>query len=80
MPVFAISVIFEVFAVPAFSGIYHWNLPAGQYLSQPWNFININKTLDRNETNIEKIVMVNLQNNSYLIGINLSHQSLVLQY
>ena len=21
--------------MPAFSGIYHWNLPAGQYLSQP---------------------------------------------
>ena len=36
MPVFASSVIFGVFAVPAFSGIYHWNLPAGQYLSQSW--------------------------------------------
>ena len=29
--------LFGVFAMPAFSGIYHWNLPAGQYLSQPWN-------------------------------------------
>ena len=35
MPVFATSVIFGVFAMPVFSGIYHWNLPAGQYLSQP---------------------------------------------
>ena len=30
MPVFATSVIFVVFAMPAYSGIYHWNLPAGQ--------------------------------------------------
>ena len=37
MPVFATSAIFGVFAVPAISGIYHWNLPAGQYLSQPCN-------------------------------------------
>ena len=35
MPVFATSVIFGVFAMPEFSGIFHWNLPAGQYSSQP---------------------------------------------
>ena len=40
MPVFATSVIFGVFAVPAISGMYHWNLPAGQYLSQRWARIN----------------------------------------
>ena len=34
MPVFATSVIFGVYAVPAFSGIFHRNLPVGQYLSQ----------------------------------------------
>ena len=28
--------------------------------------ININKTLDRNEKNIEKLIVVNLQNCSYL--------------
>ena len=39
MPVFATSVIFGVFAVPAFSRIYHWNIPAGQYFSQPWLYI-----------------------------------------
>ena len=36
MPVFATSVIFGVFAVPAISGIYPWNLPAGQYLG--WGY------------------------------------------
>ena len=39
MPVFATSVIFGVFAMPTISGIYHWNLPAGQYLSQPCSIV-----------------------------------------
>ena len=50
MPVFATSVIFVVFAVPAFSGIFHWNLPAGQYLSQPWTWLHQPKRRPRNDS------------------------------
>ena len=35
MPVFATLVIFGVFAMPVLSGSFHWNLLAGQCLSQP---------------------------------------------
>ena len=35
MPVFATSVIFGVFAMPAFLAFFHWNLPAGQYFPNP---------------------------------------------
>ena len=41
MPVYATSVIFGVFAMPEFSGIFCWNLPAGQYSSQPCQKVHI---------------------------------------
>ena len=47
MPVFATSVIFGVFAMPAISGIFQWNLPTGQYLSNPGSFTG----MDRNGPN-----------------------------